>query len=215
MLKIINNEPDEGLRETSFTFGTNRFEYVWEKMIDTAFGISDKQRYFPKTKWKLARSGKEYDNSKLEPDTIMLHNNNIYVLDAKYYKYGATKNPFDLPESASINKQITYGEYIDAQADLKNPDSVIYNAFLMPFDKNHWAEENAGALHYAGEAVALWKEAGEGRGKEYEHIQGVLLDVKHLMQIAEKRSETDIRQLAEIIEEHCSDYGQADQGTTP
>lgn len=210
MLKIINNEPDEGMRETSFTFGTNRFEYVWEKMIDSAFGISDKQRYFPKTKWKLARSGKEYDNSKLEPDTIMLYNNNIYVLDAKYYKYGATKNPFDLPESASINKQITYGEYIDAQADLKNPDSVIYNAFLMPFDKNHWAEENAGTLHYAGEAVALWKDAGDGRGKEYEHIQGVLLDVKHLMQIAEKRSETDIRQLAEIIEEHCSDHGQAD-----
>lgn len=176
MLKIINNEPDEGMRETSFTFGTNRFEYVWEKMIDA---------------------------------------NNIYVLDAKYYKYGATKNPFDLPESASINKQITYGEYIDAQADLKNPDSVIYNAFLMPFDKNHWAEENAGTLHYAGEAVVLWKDAGEGRGKEYEHIQGVLLDVKHLMQIAEKRSETDIRQLAEIIEEHCSDYGQPDQGTTP
>lgn len=83
----------------------------------------------------------------------MLYNNNIYVLDAKYYKYGATKNRFDLPESASINKQITYGEYIDAQADLKNPDSVIYNAFLMPFDKNHWAEENAGTLHYAVEAV--------------------------------------------------------------
>lgn len=86
----------------------------------------------------------------------------------------------------------------------------MHNAFLMPFDKNHWAEENAGALHYAGEAVALWKEAGEGRGKEYEHIQGILLDVKHLMQIAEKRSETDIHQLAKIIEEHCSDYGQAD-----
>lgn len=83
MLKIINNEPDEGMRETSFTFGTNRFEYVWEKMIDAAFGISDKQRYFPKTKWKLARSGKECDNSKLEPDTIMLYNNNIYVIDAK------------------------------------------------------------------------------------------------------------------------------------
>ena len=180
-------------------------------MIDTVFGISDKQRYFPKTKWKLSGSNREYDNSQLEPDTIMLHNNNIYVLDAKYYKYGATKNPFDLPKSSSINKQITYGEYIDAQADLKNPDSVIYNAFLMPFDKNEWAGENAGTLHYAGEAVALWKEnKSEGRDKEYEHIQGVLLDVKNLMQIAEKRSETDIRQLAEIIEEHCRDYGQAD-----
>lgn len=63
--------------------------------------------------------------------------------------------------------------------------------------------------------MAIILDAGEGRGKEYEHIQGVLLDVKHLMQIAEKRSETDIQQLAEIIEEHCNDHGQADQGTTP
>lgn len=87
-----------------------------------------------------------------------------------------------------------------------NPDSVIYNAFLMTVDKNKWAGESAGALHYAGEAVALWKEnKSEGRDKEYEHIQGILLDVKHLMQIAEKHSETDIRKLAELIEEHCSE----------
>lgn len=72
----------------------------------------------------------------------------------------------------------------------------------MPFYKNHWSEENAGALHYAGEAVALMKEAGEGRGKEYEHIQGILLDVKHLMQIAEKRSEMEIKKyLADCVAE--------------
>ena len=53
----------------------------------------------------------------------------------------------------------------NVERDLKNPDSVIYNAFLMPFDKNHWAEENAGTLHYAGEAVALWKDAGEGSSR--------------------------------------------------
>ena len=29
--------------------------------------------------------------------------------DAKYYKYGVTGNTRDLPESTSINKQITYG----------------------------------------------------------------------------------------------------------
>ena len=88
-----------------------------------------------------------------------------------------------------------------------NLDSVIYNVFFMPFEKNEWAGENAGTLHYAGEAVALWKEnKGEGRDKEYEHIQGVLLDVKHLMQIAEKHSEMDIRQMEELIEEHCRDY---------
>lgn len=39
-----------------------------------------------------------------------------------------------------------------------NLDSVIYNAFFMPFEKNEWAGENV------GEAVALRKEnKGDGR----------------------------------------------------
>jgi hypothetical protein len=39
-----------------------------------------------------------------------------------------------------------------------NLDSVIYNVFFMPFEKNEWAGENV------GEAVALWKEnKGDGR----------------------------------------------------
>jgi len=45
----------------------------------------------------------------------------------------------------------------------------------------------------------------EGRDKEYEHIHGILLDVKYLMQIAEKHSETDIRKLVELIEKYCSE----------
>ena len=53
-----------------------------------------------------------YSNSKLKPDSVMITNDHIYILDAKYYKYGQTKNPKDLPKSASINKQITYGEYV-------------------------------------------------------------------------------------------------------
>lgn len=45
--------------------------------------------------------------------------------------------PGDLPESASVHKQITYGEYIDTQrrfAERYGEGLRIYNAFLMPYD---------------------------------------------------------------------------------
>ena len=37
----------------------------------------------------------------------------IFVLDSKYYRYGATKNPNHLPDSASVVKQLAYADYID------------------------------------------------------------------------------------------------------
>ena len=202
MLKIINNEPDKGLECTDYTYGTNNFEYVWEHMIDKVFGIEEKKKYFPKTHWKLTRNEQVYGNSDLEPDTIMLANNNIYVLDAKYYKYGWTKHAGDLPASASINKQITYAEYIGINDELRKEGAEIYNAFIMPFNKEDWADESAKELHYIGEAISSWKHNNTS-DKKYERIQGILLDVKYLMQLGEKHSESDIQKLAKIIEEHC------------
>ena len=36
-----------------YTFGTDEFEYVWQSIIDIAFGIREKDEYFPKAKWNL------------------------------------------------------------------------------------------------------------------------------------------------------------------
>ena len=105
---------DAKSEEKQFYFGTDHFENVWEKLIDRVFGVRDKHAYFPRTRWTL-KTGKTRTNAALEPDSIMLHDGKIYVLDAKYYKFGLTGNPKDLPESSSINKQITYGEYIHTQ----------------------------------------------------------------------------------------------------
>ena len=93
---------DEQTNDKQFYFGTDRFEYVWEKLIDTVFCIPDKTDYFLRTKWTL-RHGDQRNNYALEPDTIMLHGDKIYVLDAKYYRYGITGQPKHLPESTSIN----------------------------------------------------------------------------------------------------------------
>ena len=116
MLAIIDFEGDRNSDKT-YRYGTYRFEYVWEKMIDKVFGIENKADYFPKTSWWIDKT--KHENASLEPDTIMISGTNVYILDAKYYKYGVTGNTRDLPESTSINKQITYGEYVATEKKFK------------------------------------------------------------------------------------------------
>lgn len=197
MLAIIESLGDENdARE--FRYGTSRFEFVWETMIDKAYGIVNKSDYFPKSRWIL--SDKVHENAALEPDTIMIHDGKVYVLDAKYYKYGWSGAPAHLPGSASINKQITYGEYI-AENDFFKAENgnkpVVYNAFLMPYDSFGKQFHTDTDLHYAGTAVSDWK-ASNGL-KEYEQVVGVLVDVKSLMQ--NYLPETDkVIELAKMIE---------------
>lgn len=196
MLKIIDDEPDKGLENLNFSFGTERFEYVWEKMIDKVFGESNKADYFPKSNWNLF-DGKAYTNSCLEPDTIMVYENNVYVLDAKYYKYGATKVPNHLPDTSSINKQITYGEFIANERrfrDLHGENMKVYNAFILPFDSQHkmW---NSDIRKHIGKATSDWKKCSE----EYEVVHGVLLDVKYLMQLSDSKNQKEIVKMAQLI----------------
>lgn len=198
LLKIVNAEPDTGLESQGFTFGTNRFEYVWESMIDAVFGSPNKADYFPKTTW-LVEKREPYQMASLEPDTIMVHRDNVFVLDAKYYKFGNTRRLTDLPESTSINKQITYGEYIaedERYKKLHGPNMKVYNAFIMPFDSERWQAANK---HYIGDAVSSWKHGNA----EYENIKGILLDVKHLMKIANGNDYREIQEMAELILAHC------------
>ena len=200
MLAIVDYQGDNDA-SVKYRYGTYRFEYVWEALINNVYGIAGKEKYFPKTNWKV--NGKRYDNACLEPDTIMIFNGNVYVLDAKYYKYGYTRNVGDLPESTSINKQITYGEYIAENQKFKNihgNDMVVYNAFLMPYDSENDAWKSEDYLTVVGEAESNWKD----NSKEYHRIQGVLVDTKHLMSIAMKQDMIEICKLACLIEKAAS-----------
>lgn len=198
MLTVLKQMDDD--TQTEFEYGTNRFEYVWEKMIDKVFGIPEKTDYFPKTTWNF-ENGKKYDNAFLEPDSIMLHDGKIYVLDAKYYKYGWSGAPGHLPESTSINKQITYGEYIAESAkflqDGQHP--MVYNAFLMPYDSKGKRFPTGNPIHYIGTATSDWKDSTE----KYENVVGILIDVKYLMDIESSQDDAEIMKLAKLIEENC------------
>lgn len=198
MIAMINYLGNKGIAQ-QFYFGTNRFEYVWERLIDFTFGVDAKEQYFPKTVWHLS-SGRNKDNAALEPDTVMIVGDRIFVLDAKYYKYGMTAIPYHLPESTSINKQITYGEYIATQARFKRKfgeNYKIYNSFLMPFSKGNGYFETSANFKHIGEATGTWKNGGN----EYERVQGILIDVRHLMHNFVRRNKEEILRLSLLIEE--------------
>ena len=197
MLDILDftshaEEPEE------FYFGTNHFEYVWEKLIQDIFGNVKKEDYFPRTSWML-RIGKNRDNRALQPDTVMKHEGNIFVLDAKYYKYGDTQNVADLPNSSSINKQISYGEYIATNSKFETErrnGMKIFNAFLLPHNSNTKPyNEEESPYYYIGEAVSEWKSNEE----TYERVQGILVDVKFLINNSIGANQKAIMDLSNLI----------------
>ncbi len=165
---------DEKTSDKQFYFGTDNFDYVWEKLIDRAFGERDKEKYFPRSRW-LLDYGKYKEKRPLMPDTIMIYNGKYYILDAKCYKYGWTGIPDHLPNSSSISKQITYGEYLEKY---KGVDiNSLFNAFIMPYNMAQNYFKLASVVGNIGEAVGDWRE----NKKYYERIQGIVMDTRYLM----------------------------------
>lgn len=203
MLNIINGN-DHAQNSSTKRFGTNRFEYVWETMIDKVFGIEEKEKYYPTTVWMI--DGKETKSSDLRPDTIMKNGSAVLVLDAKYYRYGLTEKTNHLPDSSSTHKQITYGEYIvhNRQQFEKDfgKDYTVYNAFLLPFDTTEGPFSNVseGRPYYRfGESQSDWK----GNEESFERIQGILVDVKHLLSMNLRYSIEEIDSLTKEIVENA------------
>ena len=184
---------DEKTSDRQFYFGTDNFDHVWEKLIDRAFGERNKENFFPRSRW-LLDYGKYKEKRPLMPDTIMIYNDKYYVLDAKCYKYGWTGIPDHLPDGSSINKQITYGEYLERHKGIEN-DS-LFNAFIMPFNmaKNYF--EINDFVGNIGEAVGDWRD----NKKNYERIQGIVMDTRHLMYHYSGKPMKEKIALAECIE---------------
>ena len=204
MIEMISQTDEEF--EGKLHFGTKKFEDVWEKLIDKAFNNATKIDFYPSGCWKLLYN-KNKKASNLRPDTIMLDKENkiIYVLDAKYYQYGVTHDSSNLPDSADINKQISYGEYIfDENINghyIKYLDSNeifdnIYNAFLIPYNKydNDFDFSN-NVFENIGEAITSWRE----NDLEYQHVQTILVDTKYLIHNYKSKSKDNMLELGDAI----------------
>lgn len=162
-------------------------------MIDKAFGVDDKEQYFPRTRW-LLDYGRDKIKKPLQPDSVMIYGDKYYVLDAKLYKYGWSAVPDHLPNGSDIYKQITYGEYIARTRKL--PNEKLYNAFIMPFNKEDNLFRMTDNIGNIGEAVGDWK----NNIKYYERIQGIVVDTRYLMYNYISMSDQQKKELASCIE---------------
>lgn len=192
MKAVLLSLDDDGQVIHKACFGTERFEYIWEKMVDQVYGIKEKKNYFPNTFWNVKGKTKKY-NSPLEPDTIMLKDNDVFILDAKYYKYGVSNRTIHLPETSSISKQITYGEFVEEN---NLCDGEIYNCFIMPYDCQAGIFPSDNEMFIVGVACSDWKSSQ----KKYENVVGLLVDTKNLMKHIQKDSDK-INRLAYAIKD--------------
>lgn len=194
---------DKSSESKNFTYGTNEFEYIWESMVDSAFGEKNKTKYYPHCYWEI--DGKKYSSDQLEfkhsalrPDTIMItdkgtENQKTFVLDSKYYRYGESKHLHHLPMSGSIIKQIAYAEYIENKENEGNltHSKSIYNAFIMPYE----SKDSSVNMKYVGSARTDYKPGD----KSYYKIKAILIDTKWLIE-NHNRNDKMIKELAELIE---------------
>lgn len=148
MLSILEAK-NEGAWEACCYANDSEFEYVFERMINSALGSENVRDFYSSAQY-------HFDNetvmaSKLRPDTITMFSKEqiekvdalqqfgelkeiCFVLDAKYYNYGYTKlKARDLPNSSSITKQIGYAQFIE-QHELRGRDSyIITSVFMLPY----------------------------------------------------------------------------------
>lgn len=179
-----------------FYFGTDKFENVWERLINKFFGEPDKAEYFPHGLWtERYGANKGKPASALEPDSIMIYKKKFYVLDAKYYRYGVFPELGigALPQSSDINKQITYGRFVKNN---KADGAQVFNAFIIPYNKNNNQFKINGIYGNVAEATGDWISVPE----PYAKVQCIVMDTGYLLKNYDGNHDRDKELLSVEIE---------------
>lgn len=209
MLKILKTTEGNKTVSNEYTYGIENYYYVFETMVDKLFdGIkeSEKKKYNPNGYWQL-NNQKPGLASSLRPDTILKRDGATYILDAKMYQYGVTQDVRDLPETQSIQKQITYGDYAYHNLNEKK----VRNAFILPYNKKlkcfvedtNTLKYNDGNLAYFGQAYTDWRNIEDQ--KDYEKVYAFGIDFNYLLKNYNKPDYVIIDSLCSKIEELIHD----------
>lgn len=193
----------------NFSVGVEHFEHVWEKLVDSAFGNLDTHLLNPRTTWLIKRSGsfEVYKPESLKIDTAMLFDNKLFILDAKYYKYGINKSQSSLPGSSDISKQIIYAKYAHEQLSSINsriPYDDVFNAFIMPYQSHDQSLAKCDCV-----ATGDWIVYGANT-PNLAYILGVCVDTRWLMQQYSRRNCNNVEALAELIQNTLNSFRGSD-----
>ena len=197
MKRIIQSEMEVNDKNDIRDYGIKNYEYVWEYMINELFGEQEKKKYYPDATYHI-EGEEEFKASKLRPDTVFKDsNNNFYILDSKYYKASTiSKNRKEfkrfLPTTDSIQKQITYGDFILKNFKEEENINNIYNAFIIPYNKENNNLNKKNNIENIGYATCNWKDL-KSIDEKYLKIQIILIDTKYLMDsYFNKKAEIDL-----------------------
>lgn len=185
MLKILENIETDNALSNDYVYGIKNYYYVFEQMVDIFFqGIKgeEKKKYYPSGYWQLNNLA-SVEASSLRPDTIYKKDDETFIIDAKMYQYGATHDINDLPQTESMQKQITYGDYVYNVLD----DKKVRNVFILPYNKKNEkfvndpniekiVDEN---LVYIGKAFVDWRN-NEAR-YDHDFIYTFMIDFNYLL----------------------------------
>ena len=208
MKDILTGLDDEMISTREMTYGVDSYDYVYERMIDSIFSnIDDIRKFYPSASVYLKLENRVTDSSYLRPDTIIIdgEKNDMYIIDAKNYRYGTTFDPRDLPETASIQKQVTYGEYIKKmQESTEFIPGNIYSAFVMPYSKtrNRYHDVLNKDIEYVATSYTKWY---EDDGSKNRRILNLLIDMKYLVDhFNQKNNIENINKLITQIKENIN-----------
>lgn len=186
MLSIVEGLSDEQDAD-ELVYGVDSYDYIFERMINSIFGNRDATKFNPSAKWCLkSLCDREIPSSDLRPDTILVRGDTVYVIDAKFYRYGYTADETNLPGTSSIQKQITYGDFIKNKK-LGNEIKKIRNAFVLPYNKNHNKLGLKKIIEYIGYSKADYRKVLE----DHEIIHAFLIDLKYVVTTFYKANHSD------------------------
>ena len=209
MLATLSNINSTGISSKNSTYGIKNYYYVFEKMVNSFFnGIDEKElsKYNPVGTWHLINCEKQ-SSSELRPDTIVHKTRDgkqyTYILDAKMYKYGGLehldKKIDGLPNTSSIQKQITYGD------EVKKIEKYVRDAFILPYNKelDRFKYGNDAImldkqrnLAYIGFATSSWRKNDD----DHTYVFSFLIDFNYLLNNYQKKNDNETLILFDAIE---------------
>lgn len=205
MKNIITGLDDEVIQTKEIVYGVDSYDYVYERMVDSMFSnINNIKEFYPTAEWDLVLEEHPKESSKLRPDTVLEQiksdgKKNLYILDAKYYRYGTTFLTKHIPETTSIQKQITYGEYVKMMKSGKYEN--IFSAFIMPYSKNKNIHNDVfnKDIEFVGIARAKWIDSAVETSR---NIAGILVDTKFLVNNWVRKDMDNINTIISVIEQN-------------
>ncbi len=190
LIRILLVKSEEDELDIKNDMLVDNYHYAWEYMIREVFGNDNDNmnKYFPSIKWNLKY--KKGPKPKMRPDSVINKEDTLYILDAKYYKYGVYENG-GLPGAEDVDKQITYGEFNNQY--YKN----VYNAFIMPYNKNDNEFNSNSNILDIGNVISDARILNEG--EKYKKVAIILMDTKYLINCFFKKEQKDEEKLINSI----------------